>query len=108
MCDLFAMLLQRYEDFSTEILIHSFCVYVFTLYLFLLCLFSYSGLIFVLTCSVSCPYCCYLRYGRLSSYSLSKGRLFYSSIFVHISYIYIYTRVCIDPIIQGRQSEVEP
>ena len=39
MCDLFAMLQQRYEDFSSEILILSFCVYVFTLYLFLLCLF---------------------------------------------------------------------
>ena len=47
MCDLFAMLQQRYEDFSSEILILSFCVYVFTLYLFLLCLFSYSGLMFV-------------------------------------------------------------
>ena len=47
MCDLFAMLQQRYEDFSSEILILSFCVYVFTLCLFSLCLFSYSGLMFV-------------------------------------------------------------
>jgi hypothetical protein len=39
MCDLFAMLQQRYQDFSSEVLILSFCVYVFTLYLFLLCLF---------------------------------------------------------------------
>jgi hypothetical protein len=43
------MLQQRYEDFSAEILILSFCVSVFTLYIFLLCLFSYSGLILVLT-----------------------------------------------------------
>ena len=56
MCDLFAMLQQRYEDFSSEILILSFCVYVFTLYLFLLCLFSYSGLILVLTRSLVCSY----------------------------------------------------
>ena len=47
MCDLFAMLPQRYEDFSSEILILSFCVCVFTLCLFSLCLFSYSGLMFV-------------------------------------------------------------
>jgi len=95
MCDLFAMLQQRYEDFSSENLILSFCVYVFTLCLFSLCLFSYSGLMFVLTCSVSCPYCCYSRCGRLSSYSLSKGRLLYSFIFVHISYIYIYIYIYI-------------
>ena len=82
---------EREERGRDEILILPFCVYVFTLYLFLLCLFSYSGLIFVLTCSVSCPYCFYSRCGRLSRYSLSKGRLLYSSIFVHISsYIYIY------------------
>ncbi len=41
-------------------------------------MFSYSDLILVLTCSVSCPYCCYSRCGRLSSSSLSKGRLLYS------------------------------
>ena len=35
MCDLFAMLQQRYEDFSSEILILSFCVCVFTLCIFL-------------------------------------------------------------------------
>ena len=33
---------------------------------------------------------CYSRCGRLSSYSLSKGRLLYSFIFVHISYIFIF------------------
>jgi hypothetical protein len=49
MCDLFAMLQQRSDDFSSEILILSFCVYVFTLYTFLLCLFSYSCLILVET-----------------------------------------------------------
>ena len=92
MCDLFAMLQQRYEDFSSEILILSFCVYVFTLYLFLLCLFSYSGLILVLTCSLLCPYC-YSRCGRLSSSSLSKGRLLYSFIFVHISYFFFAHRL---------------
>jgi hypothetical protein len=56
MCDLFAMLQQHYEDFSSEILILSFCVYVFSLDLFLLCLFSYSGLILVLTRSLVCSY----------------------------------------------------
>ena len=34
MCDLFAMLQQRYEDFSSEILILSFCVCIFTLHIF--------------------------------------------------------------------------
>ena len=82
MCDLFVMLQQRYEDFSSEILILSFCVYVFTLYLFLLCLFSYSGLILVLTRSLVYSYC-QSRCGRLSNYSLSKGRLLYSFMFVH-------------------------
>ena len=38
------------------ILIFSFCVYVSTLHIFLLCIFSYSGLILVLTCSLFCPY----------------------------------------------------
>jgi hypothetical protein len=33
---------------------------------------------------------CYSCCGRLSSYSLSKGRLLYSFIFVHISYIFIF------------------
>jgi len=33
---------------------------------------------------------CYSRCGRLSSYSLSKGRLLSSFIFVHISYIFIF------------------
>jgi len=72
MCDHFAMLQQRYEDFSSEILILSFCVYVSTLHIFLLCLFSYSGLILVLKSFLFYPYC-YSRCGRLSSYSLSKG-----------------------------------
>ena len=76
MCDLFAMLQQRYEDFSSEILILSFCVY--STYSF------YSDLILVLTRFLFYPYC-YSRCGRLSSYSLSKGRLLYSFIFVHIS-----------------------
>jgi hypothetical protein len=75
-CDLFAMLQQRYEDFSSEILILSFCVY--STYSF------YSDLILVLTRFLFYPYC-YSRCGRLSSYSLSKGRLLYSFIFVHIS-----------------------
>ena len=56
MCDLFAMLQQSYEDFSSEILILSFCVYVSTLHIFLLCLFSYSGLILVLTSFLLYPY----------------------------------------------------
>ena len=81
MCDLFAMLQQRYEDFSSEILILSFCVY--STYSF------YSDLILVLTRFLFYPYC-YSRCGRLSSYSLSKGRLLYSFIFVHISYIFIF------------------
>ena len=80
MCDLFAMLQQRYEDFSSEILILSFCVYVSTLHIFLLCLFSYSGLILVLTSFLFYPYC-YSRCGRLLSYSLSKGGC---SLLVHI------------------------
>ena len=63
-CDLFAMLQQRYEDFSSEILILSFCVY--STYSF------YSDLILVLTRFLFYPYC-YSRCGRLSSYSLSKG-----------------------------------
>jgi hypothetical protein len=88
MCDIFAMLQQRYEDFSSEILILSFCVYVFTLYLFLLCLFSYSDLILVLTRSLVCSYC-WSRCGRLLNYSLSKGRLLYSFMFVHIFLIFI-------------------
>jgi hypothetical protein len=71
------------------ILILSFCVYVSTLHIFLLYIFSYSGLILVLTCSLFWPYC-YSRCGRLSNYSLSKGRLLYSFIFVHISYIFIF------------------
>ena len=83
MCDLFAMLQQRYEDFSSEILILS-SVSMYLLHVFLLCLFSYSGLILVLTSFLFYPYC-YSRCGRLSSYSLSKGRLLYSFIFVHIS-----------------------
>ena len=65
-------------------------VSVYLLYIFfLLYIFSYSGLILVLTCSLFCPYC-NSRCGRLSSYSLSKGRLLYSFIFVHISYIFIF------------------
>jgi hypothetical protein len=71
------------------ILILSFCVYASTLHIFLLYIFSYSVLILVLTCSLFCPYC-YSRCGRLSIYSLSKGRLLYSFIFVHISYIFIF------------------
>ena len=89
------MLQQRCEDFS-EILILSFCVYdddVFYIYStstfsYFAC-FSYSGLILVLTRFLVCSYC-YSRCGRLSSYSLSKGRLLYSFIFVHISYIFIF------------------
>ena len=80
MCDHFAMLQQRYEDFSSEILILSFCVYVSTLHIFLLCLFSYSGLILVLTSFLFYPYC-YSRCGRLSSYSLSKRE---AALLVHI------------------------
>ncbi len=52
-----------------------------------LCLCIYST--YFLTCSLFCPYC-YSRCWRLSRYSLSKGRLFYSFIFVHISYIFIF------------------
>ena len=69
---------------------HSLSVSVYLLYIFfLLYIFSYSGLILVLTCSLLCPYC-YSRCGRLSSSSLSKGRLLYSFIFVHIPYIFIF------------------
>ena len=46
--------------------------------------FFYSDLILVLTRFLFYPYC-YSRCWRLSSYSLSKGRLLYSFIFVHIS-----------------------
>ena len=56
MCHLFATLQQRYEGFASEILILSFCVYVSTLHVFLLCLFSYSGLILVLTSFLLYPY----------------------------------------------------
>ena len=58
---------------SHMILILSFCIYVSTLHLFLLYIFSYSGLILVLTCFLFYLHC-YSRCGRLSSYSLSKGR----------------------------------
>ena len=58
-----------------------FCsTYVLNLHLYSL----YSDLILVLTRFLFYPYC-YSRCGRLSSYSLSKGRLLYSFIFVHIS-----------------------
>jgi hypothetical protein len=65
-----------------------------SLFLFYICAYStyslYSGLIVVLTCFLFHPYC-YSRCGRLSSYSLSKGRLLstrsYSSIF-HILFFY--------------------
>jgi hypothetical protein len=60
-------------------------VSTYILYILSYSAFSYSGLILVLTCSVFCRYC-YSRCGRLTSYSLSKGRLLYSFIFVHISY----------------------
>jgi hypothetical protein len=70
--------------FLYVILIPSFCVFVSPLHIF-----TYSGLVLVLTCSLMCPYC-YSRCGRLSSSSLSKGRLLYSFIFVHISYIFIF------------------
>jgi hypothetical protein len=88
MCDLFVMLQQRYEDFSSEILILSFYVYVSTLHIFLLCLFSYSGLILVLTSFLFYPYC-YSRCGRLSSYSLSKGGCSIRS-YSSISHIFIF------------------
>ena len=67
------------------------CVLSFSfvsLFLFYICTYStysfYSDLILVLTRFLFYPYC-YSRCGRLSSYSLSKGRLLYSFIFVHIS-----------------------
>ena len=64
----------------------SFCsTYVLNLHICSL----YSDLILVLTRFLFCPYC-YSRCGRLSSYSLSKGRLLFSFIFVHISYIFIF------------------
>ena len=65
-----------------------------SLFLFYICAYStyslYSGLILGLTCFLFYPYC-YSRCGRLSSYSLSKGRLLstrsFSSIF-HILFFY--------------------
>ena len=72
------------------------CVLSFSfvsLFLFYICTYStysfYSDLILVLTRFLFYPYC-YSRCGRLSSYSLSKGRLLYSFIFVHISYVFIF------------------
>ena len=72
------------------------CVLSFSfvsLFLFYICAYStysfYSDLILVLTRFLFYPYC-YSRCGRLSSYRLSKGRLLYSFIFVHISYIFIF------------------
>ena len=73
------------------------CVLSFSfvsLFLFYICTYStysfYSDLILVLTRFLFYPYC-YSRCGRLSSSSLSKGRLlYYSFIFVHISYIFIF------------------
>ena len=66
-------------SYSALILILSFCVYVSTLHIFLLCLFSYSGLILVLISFLFYPYC-YSRCGRLSSYSLSRE----AALLVHI------------------------
>ena len=58
-----------------------FCsTYVLNLHIYSL----YSDLILVLTRFLFYPYC-YSRCGRLSIYSLSKGRLLYSFLFVHIS-----------------------
>jgi len=86
MCDLFAMLQQRYEDFSSEILILSFCVYVSTLHIFLLCLFSYSGLILV--CHPFCFIRTAIRAAGGFQATACQGRLLYSFIFVHIPYFY--------------------
>ena len=56
-----------YHDLTTMTDSHSLSVSVYLLYIFfLLYIFSYSGLILVLTCSLFCPYC-HSRCGRLSN-----------------------------------------
>jgi hypothetical protein len=80
MCHLFATLQQRYEGFASEILILSFCVYVSTLHVFLLCLFSYSGLILVLTSFLLYPY--------LSTAIRAAGGFQATACQVHIPYFY--------------------
>ena len=77
------------------IICESYSFLFVSLFLFYMCAYStyslYSGLILVLTCYLLYPHC-YSRYGRLSSYSLSKGGCSqrtrsYSSIF-HILFFY--------------------
>jgi len=84
------MLQQRYEDFSSEILILSFCVYVSTLHIFLLCLFSYSGLILVLTSFLLYPYLstAIRAAGGFQATACQSKAALYSFIFVHIPYFY--------------------
>ena len=84
------------------------CVLSFSfvsLFLIYICTYStysfYSDLILVLTRFLFYPYC-YSRCGRLSSYSLSKGKLLYSFIFVHIPYFYFLSQATF---ILGESSE---